>query len=279
MRNFVIILYHIMAFYRWIPILNMKKFLYIFIIIILVPICFFIHTSIHNIHICIIPHFMLDTKKVDEFYAFIQNKRYKETNPDEIVLISPNHFFWQKWNIATSCSDWILRYNSEKIYSENMEWLPCDLNVFKTVWDSTNISEHWIWEHFRRINKYFSGTKIYPIVASPKALEYTDFVISQIQKMRWNILVIASVDFTHYLPEDITYMHDQQSIQVLQSWTWTKKDFNELDVDCPSCLFIVNELWKFSGQSWRFWYRDSSSTIAWKDMDKENTSRVFMYYE
>jgi hypothetical protein len=39
---------------------------------------------------------MLNTTKVDEFYSLIQNKRYLEKNPDAIVLISPNHFFWQK---------------------------------------------------------------------------------------------------------------------------------------------------------------------------------------
>lgn len=240
---------------------------------------FFINSKKNEIHLAIIPHFMLDTTKVDEFYSLIQNKRYLEKNPDAIVLISPNHFFWQKWNIATSCSDWIIWYNMEKINSNQFKNLPCENDVFKMVWNSTTISEHWLWEHFRRINKYFSGTKIYPIVASPKALDYVDSVISEVQKMRWNILVIASVDFTHYLPEDITYEHDQHSIQVLQSWTWTKKDFHDLDVDCPSCLFIVNELWKISGQSGQFRYRDSSSTIAWEDMGEENTSRVFMYYE
>lgn len=240
---------------------------------------FFINSKKAEIYLAIIPHFMLDTTKVDEFYSLIHNKRYSENNPDAIVLISPNHFFWQKWNIATSCSDWIMWYNMEKINSNQFKNLPCENDVFKSVWDSTTISEHGLWEHFRRINKYFSGTKIYPIVASPKALDYSDSAISEVQKMKWNILVIASVDFTHYLPEDITYEHDQHSIQVLQSWTWTKKDFNELDVDCPSCLFIVNELWKISGQSGQFRYRDSSSTIAWKDMGEENTSRVFMYYE
>ena len=222
---------------------------------------------------------MLDTTKVDEFYSLIQTKRYSDKNPDAIVLISPNHFYWQNWNISTSCSDWIMWYNMEKIDSKMLKNLPCEKDVFKIVWDNTVISEHGLGEHFRRINKYFPWTIVYPMVASPKAMEYTSKQIAEIQKLHWNILVIASVDFTHYLPEDITYEHDQHSIQVLQSWTWTKKDFNELDVDCPSCLFIINELWKISGQSWKFRYRDSSSTIAWEDLWEENTSRVFMYYE
>lgn len=259
----------------------MKK-IFLIVFAFLIALCwaiFSINLKKTEVHLAIIPHFMLDTTKVDEFYSLIHDKRYVEKNPDAIVLISPNHFFWQKWNIATSCLDWVIRYNLEKINSLSFKNLSCENDVFKVVWDSTTISEHGLWEHFKRINKYFSGTKIYPVVASPKALEYTDSVISEIQKMKWDILVIASVDFTHYLPEDITYKHDQHSIQVLQSWIWTKKDFNELDVDCPSCLFIINELWKFSGQSWRFRYRDSSSTIAWKDMGEENTSRVFMYYE
>ena len=222
---------------------------------------------------------MLDITKVDEFYSLIQNKRYLEKNPDAIVLISPNHFYWQNWNISTTCKDWEIRYQAEKVDSKMLKNLPCEKNVFKIVWDNTVISEHGLGEHFRRINKYFPWTVVYPMVASPKAMEYTSKQIAEIQKLHWNIFVIASVDFTHYLPEDITYEHDQHSIQVLQDWTWTKKDFHDLDVDCPSCLSIINELWKISGQSGRFRYRDSSSTIAWKDMGEENTSRVFMYYE
>lgn len=240
---------------------------------------FFIHTRKTQIHLAVIPHFMIDTTKVDEFYSLLHKKRYSTHNPDAIVLISPNHFFWQNWNISTSCQDGEIRYLSEKINSKMLGNLPCEKDVFKIVWDSTMIWEHWLWEHFRWINKYFSWVVVYPIVASPKAMEYTSKQIAEIQKLHWNILVIASVDFTHYLPEDITYEHDWHSIQVLTSMTWTNHDFHDLDVDCPSCLFIMNELGKISGQTGQFWYRDSSSTIAWKDMGGENTSRVFMYYE
>ena len=240
---------------------------------------FFISLKKNKIHLAIIPHFMIDTQKVDEFYSLIHDKRYSTKNPNAIVLISPNHFYWQNWNISTTCKDWELRYLAEKINSKMLKNLPCEKNVFKIVWDNTVISEHGLGEHFRWINKYFPWTIVYPMVASPKAMEYTSKQIAEIQKLHWNILVIASVDFTHYLQEDITYEHDEHSIQVLTSMTWTTYDFYNLDVDCPSCLFIMNELWKISGQTGQFRYRDSSSTIAWEDLWEENTSRVFMYYE
>jgi AmmeMemoRadiSam system protein B len=91
-------------------------------------------------------------------------------------------------------------------------------------------------------------------------------------------LIIASVDFSHYLPEATAQANDQISIQTLQNWTWNRWDFRWLDVDCPSCLYLVNEI-AIHKQSAQLYYRDSSSTILWKDMQSENTSRVFMYYE
>ena len=60
-----------------------------------VVLCYFPQKKEPEIHLIIIPHFMLDTTKVDEFYSLIHDKRYSESDPDSIVLISPNHFFQQ----------------------------------------------------------------------------------------------------------------------------------------------------------------------------------------
>lgn len=257
----------------------MKKNILIVLIIflaLLIWASFFIQKKETEIHLAIIPHFMVETTKVDEFYSLIKDKRYSEFIPDHIVLISPNHFFQQNKEIWTICKKSKTWYLSDQINLSPFPNVWCDLDVF---WNWEKIKEHGLWSHFRRINKYFSWTEIYPLVYSSYEMSQVKNVSSQILKMKWSVLVIASVDFSHYLPEKIATQHDNQSITCLQSWTWTEQDFYKLDVDCPSCLFTINEIWKKIGQSWQFRYRDSSSTVFWKDLGKDNTSRVFMYYE
>jgi hypothetical protein len=66
---------------------------------------------------------------------------------------------------------------------------------------------------------------------------------------------------------------------MLQSWTGQWADFRSLDVDCPACLYSLDRMAKGIGQEAQLWRRDSSSSILGRDMEKENTSRVFMWYE
>lgn len=259
----------------------MKRKISIFCIIFLI-VCLFICTRYFfpqkksEIHLIIVPHFMLDTTKVNEFYSLIHDKRYSESNPDLIVLISPNHFFQQNKKVWTICKKSKTWYLSDQIVLSPFPGATCDQNVF---WNWEKISEHWLWNHFRWLNQYFSWVEVFPLVFSSYNMYSSKNIVNKILKMKWKILVIASVDFSHYLLEDITAKHDEISIQTIQDWTWNAKDFYDLDVDCPSCLFTINEIAKFIGQKAQFRYRDSSSTIIWKDMWQENTSRVFMYYK
>jgi hypothetical protein len=73
--------------------------------------------------------------------------------------------------------------------------------------------------------------------------------------------------------------HDQKSIETLKSMTLNQSEFIDwIDADCPVCLYLLQNL---ANQNWKkaeLRYRDSSSTILWKDMKEENTSRIFMWY-
>ena len=68
----------------------------VFVVFVLLSVFVLIKHIRQSMHIVVIPHFMIDITKVDEFYSLLHDKRYSDKNPDAIVLISPNHFFWQK---------------------------------------------------------------------------------------------------------------------------------------------------------------------------------------
>lgn len=222
---------------------------------------------------------MIDSEKVDKFYSFLQNKRYSKKNPDNILIISPNHFNTNSQTAQTICNKETTLFKQEQLWLTPLPNIDCKEEIFYPLGWIYTTKEHGIAEHFIWINKYFSSTKtIYPLILPSHKLSATKQTLLPIQKLKGNTLIIASVDFSHYLPEVIAYKNDQESIKILQKGNWTQQEVKELNVDCPSCLYLINEIAR-NKQSAKLYWRDSSSTILWKDLQSENTSRVFMYYE
>lgn len=238
-------------------------------------------------HFAIIPHFMLDSDKVDQFYKTIKENYSKDWNynPDKIVIISPNHFHSEIKKPQTICKSDFVYFNLQKeFFSDELNklWIECNDSekIFYSWGESIKTNEHWIWEHFKRIEKYFSEATILPLIMPTHNFENIENTIKNLQTLNWNILVIASVDFAHYQPESQTLQHDEKSIQILEWWDNNIEDFRTwIDADCPTCLFTLQSLAKSNWQKAELRYRDSSSIILHRDMWEENTSRIFMLYK
>ena len=228
---------------------------------------------------------MLNSEKVDQFYYFLSNEYYPENKPDTIVLISPNHFYTDEKEIKTMCESSSVNYKSETVNLSaklNELWVNCDEKnkIFYPRWDNYQTDEHGIGEHFQWINKYFPDSEIIPLISPCFQLSAVKDILPRIEDLDWNILVIASVDFAHYQNEEQTLQHDQKSVETLKSMTVNESEFmNWIDADCPVCIYLLQYL---ANQKWKkaeLRYRDSSSTILWKDMWEENTSRLFIWYK
>ena len=89
--------------------------------------------------------------------------------------------------------------------------------------------------------------------------------------------MIASVDFSHYTSEQRAYVHDFKSYYTLVN-ARTQKEYTTIEVDCPTCLYLVNTRAQTKNKHPYLFKRDSSSTIVGKDLGKENTSRAFILY-
>ena len=238
----------------------------------------------------ILPHFMLCKSKVRQFYDFLIKKYQLSGKNLNIVLISPNHFWvWKHqfiwFDTWTVCfHNECLKFNSlidNKIvfdwYGKN-KFIHSDDLQFK-IWSGFYSYEHWLGSHFEFLKRYFPNSKYYSLVLTPRKLENLDKLIKYLKsKFPNNTLFLASVDMSHYNKEDFAYLHDRYTFYVLNN-SLNKKDYSNLEVDCPACLYVVNSL---ANQSWKhphLWYRDSSSTILWKETGFGNTSRLFIYFD
>lgn len=232
-----------------------------------------------ELHITIIPHFMLESEKVKEFYSFIKDKRYQKSDPDNIIIISPNHFHPDSQQPQTICTTSNTFFKTIQLPLTPFFQTSCEEKNFFPFGNIITTNEHGIGEHFRWIESNFSNTKnIYPLILPTHKFNQLEKLANQFSIFRGETLIITSVDFSHYLSETQAYTNDQTSITTLQNWTSTRKEFRNLDVDCPSCLYLIHQIAN-NNQQPNLYRRDSSSTILGRDMKEENTSRIFMYYE
>ena len=72
-------------------------------------------------------------------------------------------------------------------------------------------------------------------------------------------------------------LHDKKTFYTLNS-SGPLSQYASLEVDCPSCLHVLNTLAQQDHQYAKLFLRDSSSTIAGRNLGIGNTSRQFIAY-
>jgi len=225
-------------------------------------------------YFAIVPHFVIQPNTIQNFYTFLQTSyRIDKSEPLHIIIISPDHFNVLTGDMAKFCGKKLCYQNiclpiDERKASDE---LPCI--------DTENTTEHGIGVQFNFIKKTFPQAKISPIIVQPRKFVGDTQLINEIinQNFLGKTFILASVDFSHYTDEDFAWLHDQKSFYTLNNATGIQ-DYGSLEVDCPSCLYVVNSLAQQNKQYPQLYLRDSSSTIVGKNLGTGNTSRQFISY-
>lgn len=195
-----------------------------------------------------------------------------------ILIISPDHFWDTQSNNQTYVqSIWSVCFQWECIKKQGI----FSVNSNKKIPDILITKEHWRWSHFHFINRYFPNAEVILLKTVPRDLNQIDSLLKKIQNIpiKNKLLVISSVDFSHYTSESFAKLHDKTSIYTLGSENTKKSDFKKLEVDCPSCLYLTNTRAKTLWYEPQLMMRDSSSIIVWRDLWTGNTSRQIIFYK
>jgi len=269
----------------------------------------------HIPHIIVLPHFMIAKERIQQTYkAILDAYTEEEKTPTYIVLISPNHFGLGKrqaetiddrfktlcYTSASSPSQPAACVNLAQRSPPHERWTgdgkypkltTDDLFTTRSPKNSTskNLSsdtvssiattkEHGLWEHLTFIKTYFPKAKILPIVLTPRSWSSAKLAYATLQpflKKHPNTLVIASVDWSHYVQEPLAALHDRTSLYTLghASQASGRTAFSKLEVDCPACLYAATYLAKDAQLMPRLLRRDSSSLILNREQWYGNTSR------
>lgn len=190
----------------------------------------------------ILPHHMIVGPQIAEFYKALVQK----IDPSVVVILSPNHYQNGEPDIQTCQTCLYQTINgplaidktlSDKIIADGMAH----------PYDETFIKEHGIYHHAPFIKKFFPKAQLLPI-----ALKWQTTPQETLQLSQWlrdnlpsDSFVIASVDFSHYIPVEAADFHDVASYATIKNFDFT--NVFDLEVDSPPSISTILHLMEAKG--------------------------------
>ncbi len=223
----------------------------------------------------ILPHHSITAFNLAQFYAGLA----QVVDPSVVVVIGPNHFENGVANIQT-CEACLYSTTGEDLeLEEDIVDKLVDENA-AVYNDQTFPEEHAVFAHSPFIKNYFPDAKVVPV-----ALQW-DVPIDEIKKLG-NVLdknlpddalVIASIDFSHYVPDGMALFHDKASLATITNFDY--KNFFDLELDSPASLYAFEYLMEKRGYMKSELLAHTNLTDFLTEHEEETTSHLyFAFYE
>ena len=190
----------------------------------------------------IIPHHMIAAEQITKFYKGLS----KVIDPELVIVVGPNHYENGSANIQT-CKTCL--YKTEKGDTELDDEFIDDIidDGIASLQDDTFIKEHAIFSHTPFIKNFFPEAKIVPLV-----LQWEMPVDEVLKLSEWldenlpdDTLIIASVDFSHYISLEAANFHDRSTFASISNFDF--ENIYDLEVDSPSSIYLILDLMKRRG--------------------------------
>jgi AmmeMemoRadiSam system protein B len=214
----------------------------------------------------VLPHHNLVQSTRQQFLKIVASRRLITK---KIILISPDHFSADQRQINTSDQNWNLSTGLIRFQ---------DLNLGLPVNNSLLNSDHGIYNPLADLKTYFPHATVYPILIGQKV------PISELKSLLFRIksvcgldcLVVASVDFSHYLPATLADTHDAYTLKILNNLDTDL--ISNVEVDSPQSLYLLTKFTiSKSAQKWNLFAHTNSGFIT-NNPDAETTTHVFGYF-
>lgn len=139
-------------------------------------------------------------------------------------------------------------------------------------------NDHTVYNPLSDLKTYFPDATVYPILIGQKIpFSGLNSLLSKINSVcGFDCLLVASVDFSHYLPATLAEVHDAYTINNLQNLN--TQNIQNAEVDSPQSLYLLA---KFSilknAQKWHLFAHTNSGFLS-RNPDFETTTHVFGFY-
>ena len=226
-----------------------------------------------NIYAVIVPHHNIVANVRAKLFSDLAKKI---PSPKTIILLSPNHYQLGQGVIQTSDYDWHLgegKINSDKNVVDYLV-----KNKLANNEPSGFIYDHGIYNILPNIHNNFPNAKLVPIIFEDATIQQLDNLEKGLLESCPNCLMVASVDFSHYMPTDLPQTHDARSIKDLQTLNATDI-FSDADVDSGPAMYLLIT-WAKDHNTDNFILKNhTDSGLNTKNLSEEATTHVFGWYE
>ncbi len=217
----------------------------------------------------IIPHHLFAETEINSFLKYFSDKN---SNFDRIILISPNHFDAGNGEIIMRSSDF--KIGTDIFVANNAIVNEFLKNSDVHVENDAFTFEHGIFNLIPILDDYYEDISVTPfILRLGTNNEKLKELAKNISSLSGSTLVVYSIDFSHALDRNFSYLHDLKAQDELLKLN--KENLENLDIDCPECLKVGFEIAKNANQnSFEVYQRTSAAEIANNDFPGKNTSYI-----
>ncbi len=196
--------------------------------------------------------------------------------PTTVILVSPNHFNAGSANLISSLYDWqtpygVLPANQSVIKHLQAEHVSVEEKPFET--------EHGISGIVAFIKKVMPNASVIPIILKDKTTkaEIDDLNNAIGVFTSGRVIMVSSVDFSHYLPGAVADFHDLLSKQVLNSLDDTAIPRLEVDSQ-PAIRLLLNYVKSRHTEKFTISNHSNSSIVSGDLQQTRGTSYITGYY-
>lgn len=223
--------------------------------------------------VAVLPHHDLVRTQRQEMLTTLA----KRSQPETIIVVSPNHFSAGQASIQTTDRIWEIDGGTAMIEPNHAVVDALVSAGVASMDDSSFNSEHGIKNILSDLHAAFPASNLVSIIlkdtTSPDQLnQLTQALITACS----NCGLIASVDMSHYNPAAVADVHDIKTLRALQ--TLDTADIWKVEVDSPPSLALLL-YWAQQQQVEQFVVADhTNSGTLLGDADAETTTHILGYY-
>jgi AmmeMemoRadiSam system protein B len=187
--------------------------------------------------LAIVPHHLVAMREIVSLLS-----SWPEPKPKRIFLIAPDHFSQGKSSFTSLKQDYLYLDNQVPNDATSVESLSRQVPAL-SLEPRILEREHSIAALIPLIDQTMRGTKIIPITIRIDATEQELISLGdalQQELVDDEVAVIASIDMSHYLPEEFADLHDARTIDTIQMLDTGQS--KSLEIDSPGSMFVILDL-------------------------------------
>lgn len=183
----------------------------------------------------VIPHHGTASKLIASFYQALEDEY------DTVVVLGPDHHNAGKGIAYSSCA-WETVYGALQPDDELANILSQSLDMAASQADEAVQQDHSVSWHLPYIADHLPSAKVMPVLLSPLAtMDQIRALANSLTEYSddHKILVIASIDFSHYLMPDEAMEHNEVTKRLIAG-----RDYNRImkldsdNIDSPETLYV-----------------------------------------